>query len=358
MVSKPKNFAVFAGGTGGHVFPALAVAKKLIDNGHNVCWFGTRQGIEHRLVPNSGIEIKYIPASGFRGKGFVKKLLGIINLMRSIAVVLFYVLRLKPNAVICFGGYVSVSGGVASFLLRCPLLVHEQNSVIGSANKLISKIASKCLQAYPGTLERAVWVGNPVRKELVGISKYVLGIDKSTAKINVLVLGGSLGASALNEKLPAVLAKSVNKNSIQVLHQSGRNRSQGVAALYQSLNLSVEVKDFVEDMAAVYSWADLVICRAGALTVAEIMAAGLPAVFVPFPYATDNHQYHNAKYLVNKQGAWLVSERELESDNTIQMLSEIFSDPDLLTERSLVSYAAFKANAVDSISSYCEEIAA
>ncbi len=311
---------VMAGGTGGHVFPALAVAHRLSEAGYRVIWIGNRSGMEAALVPKHGFEMAWVSFGGVRGKGLLPKLLLPFNLLVAFAQALGILLRVKPRAVIGFGGYISFPGGMMAALLGKRLVLHEQNAIAGLANKVLAKVADSVLTAFPGVLPRATWCGNPVRKEIVALPIPAGRYGARSGALRVLVIGGSLGALALNEVLPRALALLPAAERPQVTHQSGAKHIDALRAAYAAAGVSAATFAFIDDMARAYADADLVICRAGAMTVAEVACAGVAALFVPFPFAVDDHQTANARFLADKNAALLVQQAALTPESLAAQL--------------------------------------
>ena len=311
---------VMAGGTGGHVFPALAVAHRLSEAGYRVIWIGNRSGMEAALVPKHGFEMAWVSFGGVRGKGLLPKLLLPFNLLVAFAQALGILLRVKPSAVIGFGGYISFPGGMMAALLGKRLVLHEQNAIAGLANKVLAKVADSVLTAFPGVLPRATWCGNPVRKEIVALPIPAGRYGARSGALRVLVIGGSLGALALNEVLPRALALLPAAERPQVTHQSGAKHIDALRAAYAAAGVSAATFAFIDDMARAYADADLVICRAGAMTVAEVACAGVAALFVPFPFAVDDHQTANARFLADKNAALLVQQAALTPESLAAQL--------------------------------------
>ena len=315
--------AVMAGGTGGHVFPALAVAHRLAEAGYRVVWIGNRSGMEADLVPRHGFEMAWVPFAGVRGKGLVTKLMLPFNLLAAFAQSLAILLRLKPRAVIGFGGYISFPGGMMAALLGKPLLLHEQNAIAGMANKVLAKVADKVMTAFPGTLPGAVWCGNPVRQEIAALPAPATRYAAREGPLRLLVLGGSLGAQALNQVVPGALAQLPAAARPLVTHQSGAKHLDGLRRAYAAAGVEAAVFPFIDDMAAAYADADLVICRAGAMTVSEVACAGVAALFVPFPFAVDDHQTANATFLSARGAALLAQQTALTPESLAAQLRSL-----------------------------------
>ena len=305
---------VMAGGTGGHVFPALATARVLQQRGYRIVWLGTQRGIESRLVPAAGIPVEWLSVSGLRGKGLATLLMAPVRLLVALFQALRAVRRHRPSVVLGAGGFVSGPGGVAAWLLRRPLVVHEQNAVAGLTNRVLARLADRVLEGFPGSFGRGVraeHVGNPVRPEIAAVPPPERRYATRQGRARLLVFGGSQGAARLNAVVPAALAELPATLRPEVIHQTGRNGFDETVAAYRTRGIEADVRPFIEDMAGAYGWADLAVCRAGALTVAELAAAGVPAVLVPFPAAVDDHQTRNAEFVVRGGAAVLLPEREL-----------------------------------------------
>lgn len=318
---------VMAGGTGGHIFPARAVADLLQSEGWQVHWLGTADRMEARLVPQFGYPLHTIAVAGLRGKGWRSLLQAPLMLWRSLSQARALIKQLQPELVIGFGGYASGPGGLAAWLGGVPLIIHEQNAVAGTTNKLLAKLASEVLVAFPqafADLPTRIVLGNPVRKALIGIEPQ----NYLQKRLNILVVGGSLGARVFNQNLPAILKQAAAYGPVAVYHQTGQADEAATAAAYADApaTMSVQVSAFIDDMADAYRWADLVICRAGALTVSEVACVGVAALFVPLPSAIDDHQTANANWLVAQQAALLLPQTELKSEFLVPMLQSWLQD--------------------------------
>ncbi len=302
---------IMAGGTGGHIFPALAVAHAMRDAGWRVVWLGNPDGMEARLVPQHGFEMVWVKFSALRGKGILRKLLLPLNLLRGFWQGLKAIRQVKPDVVLGMGGYITFPGGMMAALTGVPLVLHEQNSVAGLANKVLAGVADKVASGFPEVLQKAVWLGNPVRPEIARIAPPAERFAERDGALRVLVIGGSLGAQALNEIIPQGMALLTADEQPQIVHQAGEKHIDTLKANYAAVGVQAHCVPFIEDMAGAYEWADLVICRAGALTIAELAAAGVASILVPFPHAVDDHQTGNAKFLVHAGGAFLLPQTEL-----------------------------------------------
>jgi UDP-N-acetylglucosamine--N-acetylmuramyl-(pentapeptide) pyrophosphoryl-undecaprenol N-acetylglucosamine transferase len=333
---QPKHVMMMAAGTGGHVFPALAVAKALQQQGNTVSWLATPTGMENRLLENHGIPIYQIDIQGVRGNGLIRKLVAPFKILKATFSAMRYMRQLKVDAVAGFGGYVAGPGGLAARLLGIPVIIHEQNAIAGFTNTQLSRVAKTVCQAFPGTFvenTKIVTTGNPVRQEITAIVNPALRYqerEKAGLPLRILIVGGSLGAQALNERVPAALQQL--EVPLSVYHQSGQKHAESTLARYDAKpeTLQVEVQPFIEDMAQAYTNADLVICRAGALTVTEIATAGVAAIFVPLPSAVDDHQTANAKFLANHEAAQICPQATLTSESLAQVLKPLMNREILL----------------------------
>lgn len=362
MVTKQKTILIVAGGTGGHVMPALAVAEYLIEQGIAVHWLGTKQGIEYKVVNQKNIPISYLHISGLRGKGIFQKFLGPIKIAVACIEAARILIRLKPNMVLTMGGYVSGPAGLVAWILRYPLVIHEQNAIAGWTNKILSRFAKKVLLAYPDTLEhanyKAVVTGNPLRKDFIQSSSIEYASKKSdqSSKIHILVLGGSLGAQKLNQMLPATLCLLNNLADYEIQHQTGAKHLESTTALYKQQDVTAKLTTFVEDMVSAYLWADIVICRAGALTVAEVAQLGKACIFVPYPYAVDDHQKFNAKYLSDQGGALLIPEDKLTPQTLLEALLNL-SDANRRNQMAEIAKNLAKPMATAKVANECLTVA-
>ncbi len=306
-----RTILVMAGGTGGHIFPALAVADELRDWGWNIVWLGSKVGMESTLVPQYGFQIEWIRFSGLRGKGLLRTLLLPLNLLIAFWQSARAIFRVRPDVVLGMGGYISFPGGMMAVALARPLVLHEQNSVAGLANKVLARVADRILVAFPGALKNAEWTGNPVRREIAQLPPPEQRFRNRTGNLKVVVVGGSLGAQALNEVVPLALALIPESQRPEVTHQAGEKHLALLETGYLEAGVRATTLAFIRDMSNAYATADLVICRAGALTVSELAAAGVASVLVPFPSAVDDHQTFNARYLADQSAAILLPQPEL-----------------------------------------------
>ncbi len=293
-----KRILIIAGGTGGHIFPALAVAQAIQEHDVEVCWLGTRDGLEARLVP-SKFPMHTISIKALRGMGIIRKLLMPWFLLLATLKAYRIIRKLKPNLVLGMGGYVSGPGGIAAWLARVPLIIHEQNSISGLTNRVLSKIAKTVLQAFPNTFHDKLNIettGNPVRPELTESPAPKERFAGRQGPLRILVLGGSRGARAINQQVVQALEQYPRKTDVMVWHQTGQMDYDHVKSMYETIPVEAKVSPFIDDIAHAYCWADIVVCRAGALTVSEIAAVGVGAIFIPYPFAVDDHQFHNSRY--------------------------------------------------------------
>ncbi|MBL6985690.1 MAG: undecaprenyldiphospho-muramoylpentapeptide beta-N-acetylglucosaminyltransferase [Methylobacter sp.] len=339
---------IMAGGTGGHVFPALAVAQELVEKNWQVSWLGTKKGLEGRVVPEQGIEIDWLSVAGVRGKGWLSKITAVLLLVKACGQALKILHQRKPDVVLGMGGFVAGPGGLMAKLLGIPLVIHEQNRVPGTTNRLLARMANQVLEAFPGSFDKklnAKFTGNPLRKQFVipfnsSFSKgeanpviaKVNGLTPLLEKgvlggIKILVVGGSQGAQVLNEVVPEALAELKNA---EVRHQTGEAMRQQVESRYKALEVNAEVNAFIEDMVSAYQWADLVICRSGAMTVSEVAAAGVPAIFIPLPNAIDDHQTANARYLTDVGGGMLLMQKDLDAITLVDHITKAIKKLDVM----------------------------
>ncbi|WP_458527185.1 undecaprenyldiphospho-muramoylpentapeptide beta-N-acetylglucosaminyltransferase [Onishia taeanensis] len=346
-----------AGGTGGHVIPALSLARGLKARGVHVEWLGSPRGIENRLVPEAGIPLHCIEVAGLRGNGAAGWLSAPWRLSRAIWQARGVIARVKPDLVVGMGGFASGPGGLAAWLTRRPLLIHEQNAVAGITNKALSYLARRVYAAFPGAFpRRAEVIGNPVRADIAALGEAPR--DEATLRsrpLRLLVVGGSLGAKALNDHLPAALARLSPEKRPEVRHQAGRDKDTATREAYAAQGVTAEVSAFIDDMAEAYDWADLVVCRAGALTVAELAAAAKPALLVPFPHAVDDHQTVNARVLLDAGAGELMPQAEITSTALAARLETLLA-PDTLTTMASRARANARLDAVDRLVAGCMEI--
>lgn len=354
---QPRRVLIMAGGTGGHVVPALSLARGLQDIGVEVEWLGSPRGIENRLVPEAGITLNQVAVSGLRGNGVAGWLLAPVRLFRAVLQAVGVVRRVDPQLVVGLGGFASGPGGLAAWLMRRPLLIHEQNAVAGLTNRVLSHLARRTYSAFPQVFAgKAVLIGNPVRPEIAALGEVPRQAEAMQDRaLRLLVVGGSLGAQSLNERLPEALARLAENNRPDVHHQAGRDKDAATRAAYLAQGVAAEVTPFIDDMAAAYDWADLVICRAGALTVAELAAAAKPALFVPFPHAVDDHQTANAAALVAQGAASLLPQNEMSAAQLAESLAALLV-PDTLADMAARAREGAHLDAVEQLVAGCMEI--
>ena len=353
-MTKP-SILVMAGGTGGHIFPGLAVAEYLRICGWNVSWLGNQSGMEYRLVKSCDFPFEAVEFGGLRGKGIKAKLMLPINLARACHQSWKIMRRLKPNVVLGMGGYITFPGGLISKLLKRPLVLHEANSVAGSANRALAKIAMRTLTGFPNTMEKAEWVGNPIREEFDHIAAPVLRYEQRQGPLSILVVGGSLGAAALNENIPAALALIPLEQRPKVIHQAGDKHLLDLQKRYADLGVVADIRPFIEDMPTAYAQADLVICRSGAMTVSELAACGVASCLIPFPHAIDDHQTANAQFLSDADAAVLLPQKNLNPQDLALMIQN-FNRSDL-KEMAVRAHALSKPHATQRVAEVCADCA-
>lgn len=347
---------IMAGGTGGHVFPALSVAEELRARGIQVCWLGTRRGIEATLVPSRQIPISYIQVEGLRGKGLRKLLQAPLLLFKAVRQAVAELNKARPDVVVGFGGFAAGPGGLAAKFKGIPLIIHEQNAVAGTTNKLLARLAKRVMTAFPKVLPKSEWVGNPVRPEIATLADPAQRIAQPGRRLRLLVLGGSLGALAINRLVPQALARLPAAERPEVCHQSGGKHEDVCRENYREAGVEAVVQPFIEDMAAAYEWADMVICRAGALTVSELAAAGVGAILIPFPYAIDDHQTRNGEWLARQGAAQVVQESWLSPERLALLLQEWLQDPRQLRTRGVNARKVARNDAAARLADACREV--
>jgi UDP-N-acetylglucosamine--N-acetylmuramyl-(pentapeptide) pyrophosphoryl-undecaprenol N-acetylglucosamine transferase len=348
---------VMAGGTGGHVFPALAVARELRQRGAEVVWLGSRGGFEVRVVPDAGFRSEWISISGLRGKGAAQWFLAPFRMLMAMRQALRILRRNDPAVVLGMGGFASGPGGVMARLMGIPLVIHEQNAIPGLTNRWLARFASRVLEAFPGSFQSiaATAVGNPVRSEIAALPEPRQRLAAHGEPPRLLVLGGSQGARALNETVPQALALLDGDQRPQVWHQAGRDKWEMTAAAYEQAGVEARVEPFISNMAEVYGWADLVVCRAGALTISELAAVGVGSVLVPFPFAVDDHQTRNAAFLTESGAARLLPESEMSPQGLAQLLQELLPDRAKLLEMASAARKCAQGSAAARVADICEE---
>ncbi|GAB1233809.1 undecaprenyldiphospho-muramoylpentapeptide beta-N-acetylglucosaminyltransferase [Ferrigenium sp. UT5] len=350
-----RTILIMAGGTGGHIYPGLAVADALRAQGWNVVWLGAPNSMEAELVPKHGYPVAWVNFSGVRGKGLLRWLTLPFTLLRALGQSAAAILRHRPDVVLGMGGYITMPGGLMAAFLRRPLVVHEQNSIAGMSNKVLAKIATRVLSGFPGVLKGTEWCGNPVRADIAALPAPQARYAPRSGKLNVLVVGGSLGAQALNEALPKALVLLDEAARPNVIHQTGKKHFETVQQLYAQAGVQADVRPFLDDMAQQYAQADVVICRAGALTIAELAAAGVASVLVPFPFAVDDHQTHNARFLSGHGAAILLPQQELNAEKLAQLLREL--DREKLLAMAQAARSLAKPDATRHVAQVCVALA-
>jgi len=350
-----RTILIMAGGTGGHIMPGLAVADEMRAAGWDVVWLGAKGGMEERLVPPRGYRTAWIRARALRGKGLLAQLLLPANLLVSFWESARTLFRERPDVVLGLGGYVAFPGGMMASLLARPLALHEQNAIAGLANRVLAQVADKVMAAFPGALRGAEWTGNPVRAEIADLPEPQARYAGRGGPLSLLVVGGSLGAKALNEALPQAIARMPAGARPRVVHQTGAQHLDAVRALYAAQGVEGELLPFIDDMAARYAAADLVVCRAGAMTVAELAVGGVPAILVPFPHAVDDHQTANARFLADQGAALLLPQTELAPQRLADLLATL--DRARLLEMARKARALGKPDAARIVAQRCRELA-
>ncbi|CAL1240191.1 N-acetylglucosaminyl transferase [Candidatus Methylocalor cossyra] len=343
---------ILAGGTGGHVYPALAVARELMAGGHEVVWMGTRAGLEARVVPAAGIPMEWLTVAGLRGKGLRSQLSAPFMLARACRQAYAALRRIRPQVVLGMGGFVAGPGGLMARWLGIPLVLHEQNRIPGTTNRWLAGRAQALLEAFPGSFParlRARWAGNPLRPEIAALARGRDHLPHDPP--HILVVGGSLGAKALNELVPEALART--GLPVRILHQSGTLLLEETRARYARLGLEARVEPFLEQMAEAYAWADLAVCRAGAMTISELAAAGLPAILIPYPFAIDDHQTHNARYLAEAGAALLLPQSTLTVERLAAELGALLRDPARRRAMAERAAALAKPEAAGTVAAVC-----
>ena len=358
-----RTVMIMAGGTGGHIYPGMAVADVLRKRGWQVVWLGTRKGMESRIVPGAGYAMAWLSMGGLRGNGLIRKLVMPGMLLLACVQALVALLRHRPDVVLGFGGYPSFPGGIMAVVTGLPLLVHEQNAVAGLSNRVLACLAKRVMTGFPEAFRQAIdrplpcgkvhsqWTGNPVRASLVPA---IQARKERSGRLRLLVVGGSLGAQALNDVVPRALALIGETERPQVIHQSGERHLETLRRNYQDAAVEAEVKDYIQDMADVYAWCDVAITRAGALTVAELAAAGVPAILVPYPHAVDDHQTRNAGFLVSHGAAILMRQEQLTPNALAELLAGLGRGQ--LTDMAERALSVAKPDAATTVADVCEDM--
>lgn len=355
-----KRVLIMAGGTGGHVFPGLALATCLQRQGVEVHWLGTDRGLESTLVPDSGFQLHRVSIGGVRGKGLKTLLAAPYRIATAIAQSMRVIRQVKPDVIVGMGGFVSGPGGMAGWLSRCPLVIHEQNAKAGATNKILASFSRRVLEGFPDAFAaspKVMVTGNPVRADIEAMSAPASAMLPQRGRFRLLVLGGSLGAKPLNDLVPKAMALLGEDVRPEILHQTGGKHLEEAKKSYQSMGVDADIQPFIKDMAAAYSWADMVLCRAGALTVAELCAAGRGAVLVPYPHAVDDHQTANADYMVRGGAAVCVQQAELTQTRLAEMIRGFAQDPAKRVAMAQAAYALRKVQVAETMVSILRELA-
>ncbi len=347
---------IMAGGTGGHVIPALAVAKELINQGVEVSWIGTRQGLEARLVTKANIIFDPIDIKGLRKSGIVRKALMPFMLFKAIIQTLYVILKRRPKAVLGMGGFVSGPGGLAAAALRLPIVLHEQNSVAGLTNRWLSRFSHRVLTGFPTAdgFKQFQWVGNPVREEISNIPTPEIRLAERSGPLRLLIIGGSQGATVFNQYIPELFAKNPIPD-VDIWHQSGEQGQSGIGDAYLQAGIGCQVNEFIDDMTEAYEWCDIVICRSGAMTVSEVCCAGAAAIFVPYPHAVNDHQAKNAAYLVKNNAAFMMRQEEFIQGRWLKSLPLFDQDRKLLVSIAKAARKLAKPQAARDVATICME---
>ncbi len=354
-MSKQKTILIMAGGTGGHIFPGLAVADCLKAQGWRVIWLGAPLSMEAELVPKHGYAMGLVDFYGLRGKGLLRKFTMPFSLLFAMWQCLFVFMQYRPAVVLGMGGYITVPGGLMAVLLRRPLVIHEQNAVAGMSNKLLARYSKRVMSGFPNVLPRAEWCGNPVRTSIASLPEPEQRYAQREGPLNLLVVGGSLGAKVINERMPKALAMIAPDVRPHALHQSGKQHYEATRTAYQEAGVEAMVAPFVDDMAFYFDQADLVVCRAGALTVSELAAAGVASILIPFPHAVDDHQTVNARFLSERGAALLLSQKEMTPERMAELLQGLTRERAL--QMAKAARAAAQPKAALRVAEVCAEVA-
>ena len=353
--SKTGTLMVMAGGTGGHVYPAMAVADYMKEHGWKIVWLCTEGGMENKLIEGKPYEKAMITMQGVRGKGLLGWLLLPLKLTKAFSQSAKAIRKYQPNVVLGMGGFAAFPGGLMAKMFGKPLVIHEQNSIAGLTNKVLAIFATRVLAAFPSAFgDKAVLVGNPVRQDITQLPTPEHRYKQRTGKLNLLVVGGSLGAAALNDVLPKALA-NLPKDTFNVVHQAGEKHIAALQANYQAAGVQAETKAFINNMSEMYAWADVVICRAGALTIAELACVGVASVLVPFPHAVDDHQTYNAKYLCDAGAAKLIQQTEFNVQRATEILHGLTRE--ICLEMAIKAKQLAKPEATQNVAKICMEVA-
>ncbi|WP_133011122.1 undecaprenyldiphospho-muramoylpentapeptide beta-N-acetylglucosaminyltransferase [Marinomonas flavescens] len=343
---------IMAGGTGGHIYPALACAQQFKEKGMNVFWLGSKGGMEELLVPQHDIAIHTLSIKGVRGKGLFGLLSAPFRILHAIGQAVAFLQKTKPSVVLGMGGFVAGPGAIAAKLLGIPLVIHEQNAIAGTTNRILARVANIRLQAFDGALANAITVGNPIRKDI--LSQTVRPVRNGQNRpLKLLVVGGSLGAKVINETVPLVLDQWSESSRLDVWHQTGKRNFDAVTALYKEIGVKARVEPYLENMDQAYYWADVVLCRAGAMTVSELAIAGLPSILVPLPHAIDDHQTANARHLEKVGAAYLLPQTQLTSQKIISILTDFLKSESILQTMGEQAKIIAHPNATQDVVAHC-----
>tara|TARA_R110002111_G_scaffold244777_1_gene307060 strand:+ start:9973 stop:11079 length:1107 start_codon:yes stop_codon:yes gene_type:complete len=366
-MTEPRRFLMMAGGTGGHVFPALATARALEAKGHELHWLGAMGGMEERLIADTGIPLSLIHISGLRGKGKLALIMAPFRLMRALGEAFTIMRRIRPDCVVGMGGFVTGPGGLAAWLTRTPLVIHEQNAIAGMTNRILVRFSKTVLEAFPGSFGKDVitrCTGNPVREDLATLpapeqrlAERLCERGEQSTPLRILVVGGSLGAQVFNQQLPEALATLPEQERPHVRHQCGEKHLEAARASYKQYGVDADVEPFIKDMAEAYSWADIVLCRAGALTVSELCAAGIGALLVPFPHAVDDHQTKNGQQMVNAGAAVLIPQSQLTPAILAETLGDLANNRARVMDMAKAARTLARPDATERVVNYCLEAA-
>lgn len=382
QLSKNNKILIMAGGTGGHIFPALSIAEYLLSKGVEVEWLGTKNSMEAKVIGATDIPLHYISISGLRGKSLWKKIISPLLIFIAVIQSMVKVMTIKPGCVLGMGGFVTGPGGLAAWILRKKLIIHEQNAVAGFTNLMLFPLANTVMEAFPGAFarkqeisrntflnslvkpEKAILVGNPTREEfstcLDPVQRFTPSTsDNAKSDFKILVIGGSLGAVAINKLIPELISKFPTNSNLEVFHQCGQRNLEETNGYYLShqieLSNKIRVEPFINNMAESYCWADLIICRAGALTISEIARVGVPSILIPYPYAVDDHQTENATVLKNNNAAWVVQEDELNVEVLFKLVNSLILDRKRQLEMALAARDAANDSATEKVAEICLE---
>ena len=350
-----QSILIMAGGTGGHIFPALAVADVMRSWGWQVTWLGAPNSMEAELVPKHGYDMVSVNFSGLRGKGMLRKVALPYNLLIALGQSAAALFRYRPDVVLGMGGYITFPGGMMAAFFRRPLVIHEQNSIAGLSNKVLARAAQHVMSGFPEVLPGATWCGNPVRDAIAALVEPQQRYAARSGPLNLLVVGGSLGAKAINEILPQALTLLPENKCPSVIHQTGKHHFETVRQLYKQAGVQADIRPFLDDMAQCYANADLVICRAGALTIAELAAAGVASFLIPFPFAVDDHQTHNALFLSERGAALLLPQDEIDAEKLANLIDE--HDRERLSAMAQKAHEVSKKDAANDVALACKKMA-